>query len=101
MPAVSRGEEAQDRYLAFLFDGRFDEHRAQAAIGFDQGDSARDARRRRLVPTGLLRRRVEHREPHPVLAQQLAAELVRILSPGMRHLVDKAFPEEAVLRMVD
>ena len=74
---------------------------AHTAIGFHESDAARDALCCRLVPPRLLSCRVEHGEPDRIFAQQFAAILVRILPGSVGHLVDKALPEEAVLRMID
>src|ERR1700680_2413229 len=95
-PAVHRAIDAMhaqavltDRDLHGLGDDR--------AEGLVHGDAAEMPGRRRRLPIGHLGRLVEHRAGARFVRQQVAAEGVRLLSGGLRQLVDKPLDVELVM----
>src|SRR5208282_4054982 len=83
--------------LALGRDGDLRDMGAEASHVVADGDAAPLAFRQRLAPVALLSDGVEHLEPVELALQQLAPELVGILTAYRGDLVDEALEREDVL----
>src|SRR2546430_4402022 len=97
MPRIEPGDDASQPHLTLVADRSLGDLGAEASVSLYQCNTAKDTLRRRLFPTRLLRRGIEHTQTLWILAQQLAAVLVGVLSGGVRHLVDEALPAKHIL----
>jgi hypothetical protein len=80
-----------DAHIAVFLDGRFDDLSNVAVEGKVRGNSSTAARRKRLAPPGFFRDELQHGTHARLTGEQLATQLVGILSASVRDFVEKGF----------